>query len=117
MVSSLIGVAVVLCFMLLATHALLYLSTSSRVHAVAVDAARVVSGAEARDARAVAVAEHNARGILGAQAEFRWESLGPDWVAVRVSVPGPRFVPANLANLTGLGRIERRVRLRVERFR
>ncbi|MGI8574507.1 MAG: hypothetical protein ACR2MA_04015 [Egibacteraceae bacterium] len=120
LVGTLVGVGALLLLVLLATHALVHLYTTSVVSAVAFDAARVVAGSDGQAAGAAAQAEAQARSLLGAQSErtqFHWRSLGPDVVVLRVTARSPALLPETVARLTGLRAIDRTVRVRAERFR
>lgn len=117
---SLVGVGALLLLLLLATHVLVHLHTTSVVSAVAFDAARVVAGSDGQSAQSAAAAEAHARALLGAQSErteFQWRSLGPDVVVLRVTARSPALLPETVARFAGLRGIDRTVQVRAERFR
>lgn len=111
-----------LLFLLLGAHVLVHLYASSIVTANAFDAVRIVSGSASGEdrARAAAVAEGQARarmGSLGSRVAFHWDKLGPDEVELTVRADTPDLLPAQFARLIDMDVLQRRIRLRVERFR
>jgi hypothetical protein len=105
--------------LLFCVHLLVGLHAASRVEATAYEAARVVAGdsttpVEVRRQHATA----RARQLLGRSgdaATFSWVESTADVVVLSVSVPSPRVLP--FGEQLGLDRVERTVRIRVERVR
>jgi Na+-transporting methylmalonyl-CoA/oxaloacetate decarboxylase gamma subunit len=118
LLSTVIGVAVVLGMLGLAVNVMLGLWVRSTVDAVAYDAARRVATAPAdadRDAAAVA-ALADARRVLGAHArrvELRFESLD-DPVRLHVRSPGVELLPAMVDGAPTVGAIDRRIVMHAE---
>jgi hypothetical protein len=111
-----------LLFLLLGAHVLIHLYASSVVTANAFDAVRIVSGSASGQDRdgAAAIAEQQARARMGQFADrvmFRWDKLGSDEVELMVRADTPDLLPAQFARLIDMDVFERRIRLRVERFR
>ncbi|MFN7149806.1 MAG: hypothetical protein ACK4V6_10030 [Microthrixaceae bacterium] len=117
LLSTVIGVAVVLGMLGLAVNVTLGLWLRSTVDAVAYDAARRVattpSGVDRHDAATVAVAD--ARRVLGAhggRVELQFESLDP--VQLHVRSPGVGLLPALVDGGPTVGSIDRRIVIRTE---
>jgi hypothetical protein len=119
LVATLAGLLAFLLFLTLSAHVLVHLYATSVVTAVAFDAARVVSGSDGGPAQQAAALRH-ARGVLG-----RWEGdvdlaftrVDDDEVVLRVRARSPALLPRAWVSVTGLGAIDREVRLRREVFR
>jgi hypothetical protein len=118
-------VTVFLTLLLLAVHIVLNLYATSVVTAVAFDAARVVAGSDGGRA-AEEVAEGQARAALGRYEEdgdldFAWRYVStdgdgvPDVVELRVVAVHPTALLAHLH--VPFQRVDRVVRVRLERFR
>lgn len=117
LLSTVLGVAVVLGVLGLAVNVTLGLWLRSTVDAVAYDAARRVattpSGVDRHDAAAVALAD--ARRLLGAHAdrvELQFESLDP--VQLHVRSPGVELLPAMVDGGPTVGTIDRRIVMQAE---
>lgn len=117
LLSTVLGVAVVLGVLGLAVNVTLGLWLRSTVDAVAYDAARRVattpSGVDRHDAAAVALAD--ARRLLGAHAdrvELQFESLDP--VQLHVRSPGVELLPAMVDGGPTVGPIDRRIVMQAE---
>jgi hypothetical protein len=111
-----------LLFLLLGAHVLVHLYASSVVTANAFDAVRIVSGSASEQDRAgaAATAEHEARarmGEFGDRVTFHWNTLGGDEVELLVQADTPDLLPAQFARLIDMDVVQRRIRLRVEKFR
>jgi len=119
-ISSLIGFLVFMSLLLVAVQTCFDLYERSMLGAVATDAARVVAGSDAgptpsslQDAEAVA---RNELGAAGRQATFSWQ-IDADDVALTVSLPATRFIPAPLAGKLDLATVSRTARYRLEYVR
>ena len=118
MVSALAGTTAFLVLLLFATQLLFNLYATSVVTAAAFDAARVVAGADGGPDR-ITGAEAQARRMLGRYGErvrFDW-SIGNDVVALRVRATNPNFLLTQVGAATAFQRVDRTVRVRMERFR
>ncbi len=119
-IGSIAGVTIFLILLAFAVQVLVGLYATSVVTAATYDAARTLAGADQGDSPAGrASAEATARGQLGRfgeRATFRWDN-DADTVRLHVRAPRPNLLPRSLADGTGLGDIERTVRVRVERAR
>lgn len=117
-ISSLIGFLVFACLLLLAVQVAFDLYARSTLGAVAADAARIVAGSDAgATAQSVSDAEAAARAELGGEgrvARFQW-TVGPQDVAVTISVPPTRFLPAAVTGAVGLADVSGGARVRLER--
>ena len=117
-VSALAGTTAFLVLLLFATQLLLNLYATSVVTAAAFDAARVVAGSDGGPGR-ITAAEAQARHVLGRygkRVRFDW-SIDDDVVALRVRATNPNFLLTRVGTATAFQRIDRTVRVRVERFR
>lgn len=109
---------VFLALLLFAVQVLFNLYATSVVSAVGYDAARRVAAVDGGPG-SVAQAEAVARRALGryaARVTFDW-SLGDDAVVLRVRARNPSVLLPALARPIAFDRIDRTVRVRVERFR
>lgn len=113
-----------LVLLLLAVQVLFNLYAASAVTAAAYDAARIVAGADVAagagsldgaraDAEAGAV---HTLGRYGARVHFDWDVDDPDVVQLHVVAANPGFLPVALRRPLGFDRVDRTVRVRVERF-
>jgi hypothetical protein len=119
---------VFLVLLLVAVQVLFNLYATSAVTAAAYDAARIVAGADAGAGGgggagsldgARADAEAGARRTLGRYASrtsFQWDVTDPDVVQLHVVAQNPGFLPLALRRPLGFDRVDRTVRVRVERF-
>lgn len=114
------GVAVFLTLLLLAVQVVFDLYATSAVTASAYDAARVVAGADSRhrDAAAADAADAARRslGRYGRRVQFTW-SMSGDEVVLRVVADNPGFLPTGLRRPLHTDRVDRTIRVRVERAR
>jgi hypothetical protein len=117
LLSTVLGVAIVLGMLGLAVNVTLGLWLRSTVDAVAYDAARRVAtapaGVDRHDAAAEALAD--ARRMLGAHAgrvELQFESLDP--IRLHVRSPGVDLLPAMVDGGPTVGTIDRRIVMRAE---
>jgi Na+-transporting methylmalonyl-CoA/oxaloacetate decarboxylase gamma subunit len=118
-ISAWIGFLVFLTLLLFAVQALTNLYTTSVVTAVAFDAARQVAGAGGGLA-AVAPAEAQARRSLGRFADrvtFDWSATDDETVVLRVQAANRDVLLPAVAAPVAFDRVDRTVRVRVERFR
>lgn len=124
-ISTTLGLAAFVGFLLLAVQVLVHLYATSAVTAAAYDAARTAASFSARERPAtprqvVSEAEERARQVLGrygGRARFDWSGSDDDSVVVRVHVPNPNLLPASLARAAGMDDVDRTVRVRLERLR
>lgn len=117
-VSTVVGVAIFLVFLLFAAQVLIHLYATSVVSAAAFDAARLVAAQGGIDR---AVGERHARQLLGrygrrGDVRLDWSASTPDEVVLRITGPTPARLVDAVASLAGLDRIDRVTRVRVERF-
>jgi hypothetical protein len=124
LLGTLSGLTVFLVLVLFAVQVAIGLYARSLVTAAAYDAARNVAGyasAGSRlDARRVADDEfHRRLGRFGRdRARLEWEAVDdPDVVRVRVQARHPSLLPAAFTDALGIGATDRRIEVRVERFR
>ena len=114
------GLLVFLVLLLLAVQVTYDLYATSAVTGIAYDAARVVAGADGGgSSQSLSTAEADARRALGAyasRARFEW-SVDAEVVQLRVIADNPSFLPPALRRPLGADRVDRTVRVRVERFR
>jgi hypothetical protein len=118
-ISAWIGFLVFLALLLFAVQALTNLYTTSVVTAVAFDAARQVAGAGG-GASAVAPAEAGARrslGRFGERVSFDWSASDDETVVLRVRAANQAVLLPVVTTPLAFDRIDRTVRVRVERFR
>jgi Flp pilus assembly protein TadG len=113
------GFFVFLAMLLFAVQVLFNLYAASVVTAVSYDAARRVAGADGGTDH-IADAEAQARSALGRYAPrvtFDWSASGPDEVVLRVQAQNPSVLLPVLRGPAPLDRLDRTIRVRVERFR
>jgi Flp pilus assembly protein TadG len=119
------GVAVFLAFLLFAVQLSVNLYATSTVSAAGHDAARAVASRRvdhqdpASVAAAQAAAEQQLRQVMGSLAEgaqVSWIGDG-EVVRLRLVVDAPGILPPDLANGTGLRRIDRSFSVRIEQER
>lgn len=113
-----VGFFVFLLMLLFAVQVLFNLYAASVVTAVSYDAARRVAGSDGGPGH-IADAEADARRALGRYAQrvvFDWSATDPDEVVVRVQTDNPNVLPV-LAGPGAFDRLDRTIRVRVERFR
>lgn len=124
LIGTLAGFTVVLALALFAVQVLLNLFTTSAVTDAAHDGARRVAGARVDHGDPVAVAaaragaDRHIRELLGAygrQVQLDWSASTADEVVLRVRADAPRVLLPGLAGPVGLDRVDRTVRVRVER--
>jgi hypothetical protein len=126
LIGTLAGFTVVLALTLFAVQVLLNLFTTSAVTDAAHDGARRVAGARVDHGDPVAVAtaradaDRHVRELLGAygrKVHLDWSASTADEVVLRVRADAPRVLIPGLAGPVGLDRVDRTVRVRVERPR
>lgn len=113
LIGSFAGLVVFLVLLSFATQVLLTLSATTAMSSAAYEAARVVARGGTTDR-----GEERARALLGRFAErvrFDWSASAPDTVVLRVQADAPRLAPA--LTPARVGRIDRTVRIHVERWR
>ena len=118
-ISIWIGFSVFLVMLLFAVQVIFNLYAASVVTAVSSDAARRVAGSDGGPS-SIAAAEAQARQSLGRYGDrvaFIWDVSGDEEVVLRVQSENPTFLPAAMAGPVGLDRLDRTIRIRVERFR
>jgi hypothetical protein len=119
MIGTVSGLLAFLLFLLLAVHVLVHLYATSAVTAVAFDAARVVSGHDGGSA-GEAHARLEAQRMLGRwgkDVELSFAGSTPDEVVLSVRARSPALLPRAVGAVTGIGEIERKIRVRRERLR
>ena len=118
-ISIWVGFSVFLVMLLFAVQVLFNLYAASVVTAVSYDAARRVAGADGGTEH-IADAEAQARSALGRygpRVTFDWSASGPDEVVLRVQAQNPSVLLPVLRGPAPLDRLDRTIRVRVERFR
>jgi len=118
-ISIWVGFSVFLVMLLFAVQVIFNLYAASVVTAVSFDAARQVAGSDGGPA-SIEAAEAQARQSLGRYGDgvaFTWDVSGDEEVVLRVQSENPTFLPAAMAGPVGLDRLDRTIRIRVERFR
>ena len=115
LVSTLFGVAMVLGFLLLASHVLVHLYARSAVAAAAYDAARMASGSEGVSAAAASAHGLSVLGGFADRVHTFDVSVGADEVRVHVTADSPALLPATFGRVLGIDEIDRTVTVRVER--
>jgi len=118
-ISMWVGFSVFLVMLLFAVQVLFNLYAASVVTAVSYDAARRVAGSDGGPS-STAAAEARARqslGRYGDRVDFNWDGSSDEEVVLRVQSDNPSFLPAAMAGPAGLDRLDRTIRVRVERFR
>lgn len=113
--STLMGVAVVLSFLLLAAQVLVHLYATTTVSAAAADSARLASAFEGAEAAEAETYGRELLGTLDQHVEVFDVAVGPDAVRARVVARSPAILARALTGVAGLGRIEREVVMRRER--
>jgi hypothetical protein len=114
-----VGFFVFLVMLLFAVQVLFNLYATSVVTSISYDAARRVAGGDG-GATAIADAEADARRSLGRYADhvdFDWSATGFDEVVLRVTAENPSVLMPALAGPVAFDRLDRTIRIRVERFR
>ena len=118
-ISMWIGFSTFLLMLLFAVQVLFNLYAASVVTAVSYDAARRVAGADGGLLFA-GESEDQARRQLGQYAqrvEFDWTASTADEIVLRVKAQSPSVLLPRMAGRTALDRLDRTMRVRVERFR
>jgi Flp pilus assembly protein TadG len=118
-ISLWIGFSVFLVMLLFAVQVLFNLYAASVVTAVSYDAARRVAGSDGGSAY-TAEAEDQARQALGRYASrvtFDWSGSTADEVVLHVQSDNPSVLLPVLAGPAAFDRLDRTIRVRVERFR
>ena len=114
-----VGFFVFLVMLLFAVQVLFNLYAASVVTAVSYDAARRVAGSDGGPG-IMDQAEADARQALGRYADrvdFDWSATGPEEVVLRVQTDNPSMLLPALAGPVAFDRLDRTIRIRVERFR
>ncbi len=114
-----VGFFVFLVMLLFAVQVLFNRYAASGVTAVSYDAARRVAGSDGGPGT-MDQAEVDARQALGRYAdrvEFDWSATGPEEVVLRVQTDNPSMLLPALAGPVAFDRLDRTIRVRVERFR
>lgn len=114
-----IGFSVFLVMLLFAVQVLFNLYAASVVTAVSYDAARRVAGSDGGTAH-IADAEAQARQSLGRYADrvtFDWSATSPEEVVLHVQSDNPSVLLPVLRGPAALDKLDRTIRVRVERFR
>ena len=109
---------VFLLFLLLAVQVIFHLYATSAVTAAAFDGARLLAAPDT--AIGEAEAEAHIRSVLGRYGTERLDvsfTPHPDHVVVTVQAESPSVLPATLRRPLRMDRIERTVRVRIERVR
>jgi hypothetical protein len=112
------GFFVFLVMLLFAVQVLFNLYAASVVTAVSYDAARRVAGSDGGPGY-VAAAEAQARQSLGRYAgrvTFDWSASSPEEVVLRVHSDNPSVLLPVVAGPVAFDRLDRTIRVRVERF-
>ncbi len=124
LLGTIAGFAVFLTMLFVAVQVLFDLYATSLVTSAAHDAALRVAGAGADGARCASVtaAQRDFTESLGAygragRARIVIDCTDPDVVRARVVADHPSVVPALVGRLTGLGRVDRTIEIRVETLR
>lgn len=118
-ISIWIGFSVFLVMLLFAVQVLFNLYAASVVTAVSYDAARRVAGSDGGPDH-MAEAEERARLALGRYAtrvSFDWSATSADEVVLRIQSDNPSVLLPVMAGPAALDRLDRTIRVRVERFR
>lgn len=114
-----VGFFVFLVMLLFAVQLLFNLYATSVVTSISFDAARRVAGSDG-DPNATVNAEADARRSLGRYAQqvvFDWGGTSRDEVVLRVTAENPSVLLPVLAGPVAFDRLDRTIRIRVERFR
>ena len=118
-ISLWVGFSVFLVMLLFAVQVLFNLYAASVVTAVSYDAARRVAGSDGGPDY-MAEAEDRARQALGryaARVSFDWSATSADEVVLRIQSDNPSVLLPVMAGPAALDRLDRIIRVRVERFR
>ena len=118
-ISVWVGFSVFLVMLLFAVQVLFNLYAASVVTAVSYDAARRVAGSDGGPSY-IAEAEDRARQALGRYASrvtFDWSATSEEQVVLRVQSDNPSVMLPVAAGLAAFDRLDRTIRVRVERFR
>ena len=118
-ISLWVGFSGFLVMLLFAVQVLFNLYAASVVTAVSYDAARRVAGGDGGESY-VAEAEEQARQSLGRYSEkvtFDWSGTNAEEVVLRVQSDNPSVLLPLMAGPAALDRLDRTIRVRVERFR
>ncbi len=118
-VSLWIGFSAFLGMLLFAVQVLFNLYAASVVTTVSYDAARRVAGGDGGQLY-MAEAEDRARQALGRYSDrvtFDWSASNDEEVVLRVQSENPRVLLPMMAGPAALERLDRTIRVRVERFR
>lgn len=118
-ISIWIGFSVFLVMLLFAVQVLFNLYAASVVTAVSYDAARRVAGSDGGPTY-IAEAEEQARQALGGYASrvtFDWSASNDEEVVLRVQSDNPSILLPVAAGPAAFDRLDRTIRVRVERFR
>ena len=118
-ISMWIGFSVFLVMLLFAVQVLFNLYAASAVSAISYDAARRVAGGDGGPST-MAEAEEQARRSLGRYADrvdFDWSGTTNEEVVLRVQSDNPSVLLPVMAGPAALDRLDRTIRIRVERFR
>lgn len=118
-ISLWVGFSVFLVMLLFAVQVLFNLYAASVVTAISYDAARRVAGGAGGESY-VAEAEEQARQSLGRYSEkvtFDWSGTNTEEVVLRVQSDNPSVLLPLMAGPAALDRLDRTIRVRVERFR
>ena len=118
-ISIWVGFSVFLVMLLFAVQVLFNLYAASVVTAVSYDAARRVAGSDGGPSY-IAEAEDQARQALGRYASrvtFDWSATSEEQVVLRVQSDNPSVLLPVAAGPAALDRLDRTIRVRVERFR
>ena len=123
MVGTSAGFLVFLLLLFAAVQILFNLYANTMVTSAAHEAARTVAGFDASADRCAAIDDANAVFVeaLGTYGEdgyatLDWTCTDPETVTVAITADHPTILPARMAGLLGLGRLERTIVVRVEEF-
>lgn len=118
------GLAVFMLMMIAAVQVMFNLYATTVVTSAAFNAARIVAGYDSAAGRcaATAAAEREFWRELGVyrtsgSATLTWDCANTEAVSLEVQARHPTILPASLSGLTGLGRMNRTVEVRVEAAR
>ena len=118
-ISIWVGFSVFLVMLLFAVQVLFNLYAASVVTAVSYDAGRRVAGSDGGPSY-IAEAEDRARQALGRYASrvtFDWSATSEEQVVLRVQSDNPSVMLPVAAGSAAFDRLDRTIRVRVERFR
>lgn len=124
LLGTVMGFTVFMLLLLAAVQVLFNLYATTVVTGAAFDAARLVAGHDSVADRCGATPAASAamRRRLGGYLDrgtlaLSWACGDPDTVSVTVEAEHPTILPSRLAGLTGLGRLQRTIEVRVEAVR